>query len=147
LDFQTMSFMFLPAELARLKAAFEDAWALTKSADETWVAELAQYDTFADALDMAGRANSVTNQAAALSLILDVFYAHLEDLSQVWRQERLNQAWVPVPSITGWEMPLTAATVVKQAADRMIARGEISSPLADARTAGSRLFGRPVNTA
>lgn len=128
LDFQTLTILFLPAELERAKAALADALEGTTGADERWLARFEDWDSTMDALDVAGKAMDVRNVATALALILGVFEAHVSDLAATWEAEEQRSAWVPAPSVTGWDLPPDAARVIGRAIDRMIARGDATAP-------------------
>lgn len=124
LDFQTLQVLFLPNELARAQAALADALEATKGGDERWLARLEDYGRMLDMLDVAGKAIDVRNVATSLALIIDVFEAHVADLAEFWADDEDRKAWVPAPSVTGWSLPPGAAKTIKQAIDRMIARGD-----------------------
>jgi hypothetical protein len=126
LDYQTLSILFLPEELARARACLADAAAATSGADERWAAPLAQFDAVLDALDVTSAALDIRNVATSFALILDVFQAHVTDLGDLADVDAKH--WVPIPSVTGWRMPSASAVVVRRAIDRMIARDDAGSP-------------------
>jgi hypothetical protein len=77
LDFQTITLVFLPSELAAAKAALD---AVGRYADETWLAAYQDYNTTLDALSSAHTAHQVGNIATALGIILTIVETHLTDL-------------------------------------------------------------------
>lgn len=127
LDFLTCLVLMLPEERDRLDAAFAAAKAQVQDADTTYLARLADYDRLMDGLDVAGRAGGVRNSATSLSLVLDVFEAHLTDLSAHWEGDDDRTRWVPLASIFGTdEVPPQAARVMQRAVARMVEHDEVS---------------------
>jgi hypothetical protein len=79
LEWTTVSFLFLPDEVERLRASLA---AEGKSAKLGFAARVADYDRFMEALALAADSFGVSNAAAALASVLDVFDAHLDDLDK-----------------------------------------------------------------
>jgi ParB-like nuclease domain len=77
LDFQTVTVVFLPAELEAAKAAFGTAGTF---ADQAWMAAYRDYEPMLEALASVHEAHNVGNIATALGIILAVFESHLADL-------------------------------------------------------------------
>ncbi len=127
LEFQPMTFIFLPSEIERAKTAFEQAKGLTKGL--TWLARWDEYDRLLDALEQAGDAHGVKNVATALALILDVFEAHLDDLAAGWEPQAESKShWVPIASVVNTSnVPAPVAKVLKQAVDKMLREGAITT--------------------
>jgi hypothetical protein len=123
LDFQTVTLVFLPAELERAQQALDDARKLAGTVAGRWVAALAQYDPTLDALETAHAAWKVGNVATALGLILDVFEANLEATQAGWLDgdgEPRRKEHVPVESMLGTRaVPPDAAAVIVRAAKKV----------------------------
>ena len=67
------------------------------------------------------------NSAVALTLVLDVFEAHLVDLSAGWEGNEDRQRWVPLATIFGVdEVPLHAARIMQRAVARLVESGDVS---------------------
>lgn len=82
LTFQTLSFLFLPDEIARVQAAFQAARALTPG--DLYVARFGEYDRLMDRLADISAAHMVKNAASQLLLLLDIAEQHLGDLRHGW---------------------------------------------------------------
>jgi hypothetical protein len=77
LDFTTIMLTFLPEEAERARAALEH---LGRSADETWLARIADYNRMLDALGSAHSSYNVGNVAAALGILIALAEKHVTDL-------------------------------------------------------------------
>ncbi|WP_405503981.1 hypothetical protein [Streptomyces anulatus] len=129
LDFASVQFMFLPAELECAKAAF-DAARSTAAADQWWVARLVQYEPVLDALEASRAAYKIGNSATVLGVILPVFERHLGELAEVWFDadsgEPTRSGTAPLESVFGvWDLPVETAAVVRAAIDRMVQDGTV----------------------
>ena len=125
IEYLVCLFLLLPDERDRLTAAFHEAKARIEGATSSYLCRLADYDRLMDALDLAGRAYGIRNSAVALSLILDVFEAHLTDLSASWEPDEERQKWVPIASIFGAdEIPQAAARIVQRAVAHLVETGD-----------------------
>ncbi|MFE3662507.1 hypothetical protein ACFXOR_05960 [Streptomyces sp. NPDC059164] len=118
LDFASVQFMFLPAELEGAEVAF-DAAGSTATADEQWVAGLEQYEPVLAALETSRAAYKIGNSATALGVILAVFERHLGELAEGWFDAETGE---PTRSGTA---PLGTAAVVRAANDRMMQDGTV----------------------
>lgn len=126
LDFQTVSFTFLPEEAKKAEEALEEAKKLAK-ADRVLLARWGEYDAFLDALEAAGAAHGIKNQATALMVILHIFRKNLEDLKEGWKDTPDDKRWVPLSTLFGTEkVPVTAARVIAQAIERVKFEAEIT---------------------
>jgi len=127
IEYLTCLFLLLPEERERLDAALKMAEGQIKDARSTYLGRLADYDRLLDGLDIAGRAHGVRNSAVALTLVLDVFEAHLVDLSAGWEGDEDRQRWVPLATIFGVdEVPAQAARVMQRAVARLVELGDVS---------------------
>ncbi|MCL6442557.1 MAG: ParB/RepB/Spo0J family partition protein [Alicyclobacillus sp.] len=130
IDFLSISFLFLPDELDRLRDVLERAKGEITS--DTFLARMAEYDRTLDALSKAKASYNVINSATAMMLVLDVFERHIEDLRAGWLDSDgetvLHKGWVPLASILGTDMvPASAAAVIHQAVETMLSRGEVTT--------------------
>lgn len=128
LDFQVMTFAFLPDEIERARECFDRVKSLIKG-DEVWMSRMADYDRFMDTLENTGSSFHIRNAATILMLMLDIVERHIEELSQGWEGEdkAKHDGWVPMVSIYGNDkMPAQAAMVVKKAVDKMVGKGDLS---------------------
>jgi len=129
LDFASVQFMFLPAELERAEAAF-DAARSTAAADERWVAGLEQYEPVLDALETSRAAYKVGNSATALGVIVAVFERHLTALADGWLDagsgEPTRKGVAPLETVFGVrEIPVETAAAVRVAIDRLVDEGSV----------------------
>ena len=129
LDFASVQFMFLPAELERAEAAF-DAARSTAAADERWVAGLEQYEPVLDALETSRAAYKVGNSATALGVIVAVFERHLAELADGWLDagsgEPTRKGVAPLETVFGVrEIPVETAAAVRAAIDRLVEEGDV----------------------
>jgi hypothetical protein len=81
LDFQSVTFLFLPEELERLRATFADAMKLI-SDKNLYVAGGRDYHRLIDSMSKTGSAYDVKNAALQVMLILDVFARHQAELAE-----------------------------------------------------------------
>lgn len=128
LDFQLISFVFLPSEIKRVKEAFEKAKTLIIG-KKAFLAPFREYDAFLDALDVTSKSLEIKNVATALMAILRIFEQNITKLSQAWLEQYEKtgkKAWVPVSSIIGRDcIPVEAGVKVKKAVEKMRDRREI----------------------
>lgn len=129
LDYQLLSFAFLPNELTRVKDAFTQA--MEETQNDTALVRWREYDRLLDALAKIKADYHVWNAATALMLVLDVFGHHLEDLRAGWCGEDdavLHQGWVTLAGIIGTDtVPPEAAAVINRAVQTMVSRGDVSA--------------------
>lgn len=131
LNFQNITFVFLPEELADVRAAFDEARKLA-GPGEKWLMAMADYDAALDALAVVGGAHGITNQALALRLLVRLAETNFEQLVSAWFDEneaepRRSRRWVPWAAIFGVsEIPPEAAAVIRAALVRMRSRAEVS---------------------
>jgi hypothetical protein len=127
LDFQTLSIVFLPADLEAARKVLDDALALAGSADQVWLAPLAHFDEVMRSLDAAGKAHDVTNVATSLGLVLEVFQAHAADLREGWwdadAQRAKHNGLVPLEAVLDTDaIPAKAAAALQRALDAELRR-------------------------
>lgn len=132
LDFATVQIIFLPSEKDRAEQALEQA--MTAPVDSRWVTVEENFDKLLDALHLAKTATDVVSTPVGFGVILDVFERHVTDLADAWYdpatgthlEGRSTAKWVPLQTILGTLMPPDSAAIVKQAVDRLIARGDVN---------------------
>ncbi len=132
LDFQTLTVVFLPDELVKAQATIDDAMATAKGADESWAVRFVDHERMLEAVETILTSNNVKNVATGFTMILDLFERHVTELSDGWWDSQLEEpkrnGWVPFATVSGYTAPTDSLGIVKQAVDRMIARGEASYP-------------------
>jgi hypothetical protein len=130
LDFQTLTIVFLPDELDRVKKSMEAAMALV-SADETWLARYSAFDGLMEALADISKAYDVTNTATGFDLFLEVFDRHREEIRDGWYDQETDtlrrKSWIPVSSVTGLYAPAEEMRLVLKALEK-IKRGDSKMP-------------------
>lgn len=127
LDFQTVTMVFLPDELEEVKRKFDLANSKSNKS-ETWLARYEEYDKFLDSMEVSASSYGVKNVATSLSIMLDVFERHIEDLAEGWEENEKNTSWVPLSSIFGTsKVPAAAARIIKKALDKSTSTGDVSS--------------------
>ncbi|MGX9889371.1 ParB N-terminal domain-containing protein [Streptomyces sp. NPDC002276] len=129
LDFASVQFMFLPAELERAEAAF-DAARSTAAADQRWVAGPERYEPVLDALETSRAAYKIGNSVTALGVILTVFERHVGELVKGWFDAGSGEATragrAPLETVFGARVvPVATAAVVRAVVDRMVRDGTV----------------------
>ena len=102
LDWQTMTFIFLPEEANRLRAAFDAA--VKMATGEKWSMRLADYRRFMDVVTKVQAAANVRNMTVAFTIVLDVFERHMAELADLWIDEDgkpKHKGWVPIETVLG----------------------------------------------
>lgn len=128
LSFSSLNITFLPDELQEARAVIDKALEAAKTADETWIAALSQYDRFLNAQDAVSATYNVKNVATAFELILKMFERNITQLSEVYEEEGKDGTWVPIETLIGRNMiPVGSAKVIKKALDRMVANKDITN--------------------
>jgi hypothetical protein len=129
LDYLTAQIIFLPHEVERAQAMFATVKELMQ-VDARWAAAEEDWGRLVDALDSSRGAHDVVNTAAAFTVMLDVFEAHLDDLRDGWFDPAdggiKHDKWIPVESLLGTRrMPAESAAIVAQAMDKMKRQGDL----------------------
>lgn len=130
LDFQVITFTFLPDEVEAVKKVWAEVEKLVQG-DEVWLARWGEYDGFLDMLEAASSSYGVKNVATTLMVVLEVVSRHLDDLVEGWcgpDGSVLHNGWVPLSTVLGaGKMPAKGAAVIKRALEVMVSRGEVES--------------------
>lgn len=128
LDFQIITFAFLPHEIDAVKEVWDDVKLLFQG-DELWLARWAEYDKFLDSLEDAASSYGVSNAATTLMVLLEIVSRHISDLSDGWYDDGAaikGKDWVPLSTAVGsGKMPAESAALVKRAVDLMVSRGDV----------------------
>lgn len=128
LQFQTLSMVFLPNELAAARKIIDAAKEQSKSSRDIWFARMEEYDKWLDAQEIVSAAHNVKNVATAVEIILKVFERNITQLSEAWEDTTDDKRWVPIETIIGRsKIPAGDAKVIKKALDKMVGSGEITS--------------------
>jgi hypothetical protein len=122
LQFQPVSFMFLPDELEQVKEVWEIAKKEAGSAKLLWLARMTEYDAVMDALEATSSSYGVKNVTTALIAILEIFTRHITDLSDgyITQDGEAMKAIgaVPIASVTGVNIPAKTAALLKRTLER-----------------------------
>jgi len=130
LEYQSLQFVFLPADYDAALAGFREAAELVK-ANERWLARIGDHVRLLDAVATASAAHQVRNQAAALAVVLDVFEAHRTDLADGYLDEageprRGNREWVPLSTVFGTDsVPIPVAALLRRVVEKMTGDGNL----------------------
>ena len=130
LEFQTLSMLFLPAEMERAKELLAKADEAVGRADEKWLAQYADHDRVMDSIATACLAHGVKNIATGFTALMDLCEAHVTDLADGWwsgsgpRGRDEHRDWAPIVTVTGYSAPKESLAVVKTAMERIIGRGD-----------------------
>jgi hypothetical protein len=132
LDYQMLSFTFLPADAERAKNGFAEAESLSKGADERWLARYEDHFRLMDAIAVTGKAHDIRNHAAALSYVLDVFEANRTDLEPGWydpeTHEPKHDSWIPLSVVLGvTEVPASVAAILNKVINRLVGAGDLGT--------------------
>lgn len=128
LQFQTLSMVFLPNELAAARKIIDAAKEQSKSSRDIWFARMEEYDKWLDAQEIVSAAHNVKNVATAVEIILKVFERNITQLSEAWEDTTDDKRWVPIETVIGRsKIPAGDAKVIKKALDKMVGSGEITS--------------------
>lgn len=123
LQFQPVSFMFLPDELDQVKEVWEIAKKQAGSAKLLWLARMSEYDTLMDALEATSASYGVKNVTTALIAILEIFTRHITDLSEGYITQDgdavKGAGAVPISSVTGVNIPAKTAALLKKSLERI----------------------------
>lgn len=124
LDFRSVTFLFLPDEVERMKIAFENAIDML-GPKEVVLAAMEDFNRTIEAVTKTKAAFNVHNAATALMLILDIFEANQNDLEKGWSDVPDGKGgmrqWVPLASVFGRDtVPIAVAQVLKRAAQKMM---------------------------
>lgn len=128
LKFQTLSMVFLPDELEAAQRVMGEALERVNHSHAVWIARMSQYDSWLDAQELTSSSHNVKNVATAVDLILRQFERNLDQLAEPWLESDDDSRWVPVESVIGrGKIPAGSAKVIRQALERMVGAGELTS--------------------
>lgn len=137
LQFQPVSFMFLPDELDQVNDVWEIAKKAAGAAKLVWIAPMQQYDAFMDSLEATAGAFNVKNVTTALIIILEIFTRHISDLQEGYLdtvgEALAGASAVPISSVIGSiNVPAKTAALLRKALDRRRAKMAKGKTLVDA---------------
>jgi hypothetical protein len=142
LDWTSVTFVFLPDEADRLRAALAEALAAAKGAPVA--ARFADYDRFQEALDAVRGAHDVMNAATALLLVLDLFDRHVGELAAGFLDdagEPRHRKPVPAAAALGAATVPTATAALLR---RVLARTSEEGPFAPLDAACREFLAAPT---
>jgi hypothetical protein len=124
-EWRTVTFEFLPAAFDGFK---ELAKQIDGNPDLIGVAPLEQFEPLAKAVAAIGRVRDIRSVGATVAHLVDVANRELAGLEPVELRPVADvpEDWVPVPLVDA--MPASAAAVVEQAIEKMLAAGEATNP-------------------
>lgn len=130
LEYQVMSIVYLPDELADAQRIIDKAKESVKNSAAVWLAKDNEYDRWLDAQEIASSAYNVKNVSAAIKIILDVFDNNLVQLAEGWNggdTKNDKSTWVPLATVIGrTKIPVSGAKIIKSALDKMVGAGKIT---------------------
>jgi len=128
LEYQIISFAFLPDEAEKAKQVFDELITLIQG-NEIWAARYKDYDKFLDTLSQVSDSYDVKNTATAISLMLKIVERHITDLSEGWINEDdkdKRRGRVPIASAIGTDLiPVRTAKRLKKLGETMVGNKEI----------------------
>ncbi len=126
LDYQSLSFIFLPEDAQRVQKALEEAMK-TATSNTLYLARLADFQRLLEALTRTEASYDIKAPAIAIMYILDIFFAHQDDLSKGWLEEASSdKRQVPISSVLGSDMvTLKQAHDLQRAIQRMKDKKEL----------------------
>lgn len=119
LEWTSISFLFLPDELDRLKVALEKCGKAAKAV--RFAARFSDYDRFMDAISLVSESYRISNVATAMMLLIDVFDRHPEELTEGFVDKDFNPGRlgvVPAVAALGTShVPVTTAALIQKICD------------------------------
>lgn len=137
LQFQPVSFMFLPDELEQVKEVWEIAQKQAGSSKLLWLARMNEYNALMDALEATSASFGIKNATTALIVVLEIFTRHISDLSEGFLDENGDAVKganaVPLASVVGSvNVPAKTAALLRRALDRKRSTMEKGKTMTDA---------------
>lgn len=132
LEFQQLTFVFLPDELEKVKEVFNEAKSFIASGtNEAWLSRWKEYDAFMESLEMTSASYNIKNATTALLAILNVFQRHIEELQDGYLDEEgeaIHNNWVPLQTLLGTDkIPAKSASIIHRALEKMMSEGDITN--------------------
>lgn len=129
LEFQTLSYVFLPGDGDEVMRIFEEAVKYAKNATETWLARYEDHFRLLQAVEEASTSYDVRNRSAALTYILDIYENHRDELQAGYINETTGKAkhkrTVPITTILNTDyLNAEDAITIKRALKRMKELGD-----------------------
>ena len=101
LEFQMLSMVFLPDELAEAQKVIDKVKDSTKTADATWLAKRSQYDDWLDAQESVQASYGVKNVATSVDIILKIFMQNITQLQERYDKPEDDKKWIPLETVVG----------------------------------------------
>lgn len=120
LQFQTLSMVFLPDELADAQKVIEAAKDAAKNADATWLTKRSQYDDWLDAQESVQASHGIKNVATSVDLILKIFMQNITQLQESYERPEDDKKWVPLETVVGRsKIPAKSAKILAKAMQKI----------------------------
>lgn len=132
LEFQTLSYVFLPGDGDEVMRVFEEAVKYASKATETWLARYEDHFRLLQAVEEASSSYDVRNRSAALTYILDIYENHRDELQQGYTSpdtdKPKHKRTVPITTILNTDyIGAEDAITIKKALNRMKELGHTDS--------------------
>lgn len=132
LEFQTISMTFLPDEVEQVEAIWESVKKQIAGSKTAYLARWSDYDRFLDGLATASDANNIKNTATALMIVLDVFNAHMSDLTDAFLdaqgEPKGTAKHVPTETILNtYTIPVEIASRIEKITTRLMSQGKLDN--------------------
>lgn len=132
LQFQPITLLFLPDEVAQVEAIWETVKQTLDSRQGTWLARWTDYDSALDALEVTSTSYGIRNTATAFMVILDVFQRHVTDLQAGWLDEEGQPVeggrLVSLETVLGsLFVPARVAGQLQRVVERLVSAGDIEA--------------------
>lgn len=129
LEFQTLSYVFLPGDGDRVMEAFDAAAKYATKATETWLARYEDHFRLLQAVEESSSSYDVRNRSAALTYILDIYENHRDELQAGYIDETTDKPKhkrsVPITTVLTTDYIGTEdAIALKKALNRMKELGQ-----------------------
>lgn len=126
LQYQLMNIVVLPTELSEAMKIIKEVKEVIKD-NAALTMRFGEYDKWLDTLDDVSSASGIKNTATAFLVMLDIVSNHMDDVKDMWLNEKDNdKQWVPIASVTGRSKVNAAdGRVLNNAFEKMISKGDI----------------------
>ena len=128
-DFRSLTLLFLPEDLQKFKSAIEQVSQYMLLEEDIFAARLKDLEKLNQAQNVVKASYKIESAAKALTIILDIFNRHLDDLSKGYTDNNgelkyLNN--VPLVSVFGNDsIPSDLAVKLNKAINKAISKGKI----------------------
>ena len=120
LQFQTLSMVFLPDELADAQKVIDTVKDAAKNADATWLTKRSHYDDWLDAQESVQASYGIKNVATSVDLILKIFMQNITQLQESYECPEDDKKWVPLETVVGRsKIPAKSAKILARAMQKV----------------------------